>query len=136
MMHQFSASLDHLHEMLSFICQNGLKAGFQESHMYQIELAVEEALVNIIMYAFIDKRGMIQIECKTDDLKRFAIMISDPGVPYNPLNSGRMYDISAAIENMSVGGWGIFFILKIMDEVKYKHENGKNVLTLVKYKSE
>lgn len=134
MIEQFPATLDHLQEILKFVYRYGVEAGFQESDMYQIELAVEEALVNIIIYAFTNQLGSIQVECKTDEFKCFSIIISDQGVPYNPLNFARMLDHAGIIESKSMGGFGIFLIIKTMDEIRYRYADGKNVLTLIKYK--
>lgn len=134
MIREFPASLDHLHEMLNFVCGSGRHASFQDSHMYQIELAVEEAIVNIILYAFPQKQGMIEIERQPNEKFQFSVVLRDKGKPFNLLNSGKLFDISAKIEKQSMGGWGIFFILKIMDEIKYEYREGKNTLTLIKYK--
>ncbi|MBN9377027.1 MAG: hypothetical protein BGO14_05425 [Chlamydiales bacterium 38-26] len=135
MIKQFPASISHLHDMLDFVCQNALEAGFFETDVYQIELAVEEALVNIIKYAYCNKKGVIRIECISEDFDSFKIILVDKGTPYNPLNQSKIFDFSAVLENMSVGGYGIFFILKIMDEIQYKHLHGNNILVLIKHKN-
>ena len=44
----FFASLDQLHEMLSFIREEATAMDFDTQRLYQIELASEEALVNVI----------------------------------------------------------------------------------------
>ncbi len=134
MIRKYPANLGHLHDMLSFVCEQGLKAGFRETDIYQIELAVEEALVNIITHAFGHKPGMIEIDCISDKHDYFAIVIIDQGVPYNLLNSGKMFDISGVIASQPIGGYGIFFIIKIMDEIKYQNIGKRNILTLIKYK--
>jgi serine/threonine-protein kinase RsbW len=108
------------------------KGGFQEADLYQIELAIGEAVVNIIHYAYEDEDGYIEIDCGHCK-ESFTVIISDRGAPFNPLNVGKILDVQPNIENVSIGGYGIFFILKAMDEVKYSREDGKNILTLVKY---
>lgn len=133
MIRQFPASLEYLYEMLSFVCMNGHQAGFHESSMYKIELAVAEALVNIIHYAHRKTKEPIQIECNSSEKMQFSITISDNGTPFNPLNAIKKSDLSALTVNKYEGGYGIFFILKSMDEVSYRNVNGKNILTLVKY---
>lgn len=134
MIKQFPASLAHLHEMLNFVCYHAYIAEFSDTTVYQIELAVEEALVNVIKYAYKDEKGIIQIECVFDGFECLSIIISDYGLPYNPLSPSKGMDISSPLENKSLGGYGIIFILKIMDEIKYKYEEGKNILILLKYK--
>lgn len=131
---QFSANLNRLHEMLGYVCRAALEAGFLESNLYPIQLAVEEALVNIINYAYNQEEGTIEITCHYKDQNYFSVQIVDSGKPYNPLLAGKMFDMNAIIEKQSTGGYGVFFILKTMDAVKYDHVNGKNVFTLIKYK--
>lgn len=130
MVKRFPASLDYLHAMLQFVCDHGRQAGFQEPILYQVELAVEEALVNIIMYAFEHKNETIEIDCVSWKHQHFDVVIMDRGIPFNPLNAKKLSSVSG---HESQGGWGIFFILKIMDEVHYRYEDGKNILTLIKY---
>ncbi len=61
-------------------------------------------------------------------------MIQDQGIPYNPLNFKGLLDESTILDDKFIGGYGIFFILKMMDEVNYKHDGQNNILTLIKYK--
>lgn len=136
MIRQYPASLDYLRQMLAFVSNETLNAGFVENEIYPIELAVEEALVNIINYAYGDKdERTLQIQCDSKIPEQITITIIDKGIPYNPLSAVHSLEKSTRIENRAIGGYGIFFILKIMDEVRYKREDGKNILCLIKYRS-
>lgn len=131
----FPAHLDALYEMLSFIKNHAKSIGFQSASLSQIELASEEALVNVISYGYIENKGEIEIELiehrprDENDAPGIQIVIKDRGIPYNPLESTKESSDSMAI----LGGYGVFFILKTMDEVKYKRENNSNILILIKY---
>jgi len=131
----FPASLDSLYEMLAFIRVQAIAADFHPSCISQIELAAEEALVNIVSYGYPTSSGNIEIECqvKNEDFRALQIIIRDQGVPYDPLSSFVERKEIPAIEKRKPGGYGVFFILKIMDEVHYKREGDTNVLILVKY---
>ncbi len=129
----FPASLDKLYEMLNVVRQFAHSAGFEERDVSMIELAVEEALVNIISYGYPDRAGNITIESQKIDPPGMRLIIQDKGVPYNPLTNSKHFDESVSLESRTIGGYGIFFILKIMDEVDYRRENNSNILTLVKY---
>lgn len=129
----FPASLDKLYEMLNIVRQFAHAAGFDEREVSMIELAVEEALVNIISYGYPDRAGSITIESQKTEPNGIRLIIQDKGVAYNPLTNSKHFDESASLESRTVGGYGIFFILKIMDEVDYRRENNCNILTLVKY---
>lgn len=128
----FSASLDKLYDMLQFVRDQAKLAKFNDSISSKIELAVEEALVNIISYGYPNRSGTIEIQCSISNFSGIKITIKDKGVPYNPLTSTKIFNPTAPIEGRSLGGYGIYFILKIMDEVDYRRENNCNILTLVK----
>ena len=60
------------------------------------------------------------------------IEIIDCGIPFDPLTLPKP-DVNAPIEDRKIGGLGIYMMRKLMDKVNYKREQGKNILTLVKF---
>lgn len=129
----FAATLDQLYEMLGFIREHSKQAGFNESVVSKIELACEEALVNIISYGYPDYRGNIEIICQPSEDKGIKITIKDRGIPFNPLTVAQKFDLYAPLESRTYGGYGVFFILKLMDTVSYNRIDNCNVLTLIKF---
>ena len=96
-----------------------------------INLVLEEAVSNVIFYAFPDKQEhdiSISLELKNDEL---TIVIEDGGIPFDP-TSMKEPDISLPADERPIGGLGIFLISKIMDHVYYQRINEKNILTLKK----
>jgi serine/threonine-protein kinase RsbW len=132
MVKNFPANLDELHNMLAFIREQALDLGFDEHLVSKIELACEEALVNIISYGYPANKGDIQVTCSLTESQGIQITIVDKGIPYNPLTNMRTVDIKAPLEKRAPGGFGIFFIMKLMDDVNYRRENNANILTLIK----
>lgn len=128
----FAAHLDNLYEMLLFIRKQAESQGFDEIEISKIELAAEEALVNIISYGYPVTHGQIDISCEKAYKNSLKITIKDDGIPFNPLTNCKEHDPDAPIEARSVGGYGVFFIMKIMDEVEYKRENDHNILVMIK----
>ncbi len=59
------------------------------------------------------------------------IEIIDWGLPFDPL-SKPVPDIKAPAQERTIGGLGIYLIRKVMDEVKYRRDAGRNILTLIK----
>ena len=96
-----------------------------------INLVIEEAVSNIIFYAYNDhnKHGIrITLSLKNG---RLTIKITDDGIPFNPL-AQEQPDINLPAEERPVGGLGIFLISQIMDEMKYDRNKNENILTLIK----
>jgi serine/threonine-protein kinase RsbW len=129
----FSATIDNLHTMLKFIRAHSEESGLNEDLIAKVELALEEALVNIIKHGFVDSvPGTIKVNCHILPQKGIQIIIMDDGIPYNPLLNPPKKDLTKIMESELSGGYGIYLITRIMDEVFYEHKNGLNCLSLIK----
>lgn len=96
-----------------------------------INLAIEEALTNVIFYAFPDNDPHeIKFSVSLSN-NMLTIKITDNGIPFNPL-SQPLPDITLPAEKRPVGGLGIFLISQIMDKIHYTRQKGQNILTLHK----
>jgi anti-sigma regulatory factor (Ser/Thr protein kinase) len=96
-----------------------------------INLVIEEAVSNIIFYAYNDQsKHEIRITISLEN-GRLTIKITDDGIPFNPL-AQEQPDINLPAEERPVGGLGIFLISQIMDEMKYDRNKNENILTLIK----
>lgn len=96
-----------------------------------INLVIEEAVSNIIFYAYNDhNKHEIRITLSLEN-GRLTIKITDDGIPFNPL-AQEQPDINLPAEERPVGGLGIFLISQIMDEMKYDRNKNENILTLIK----
>jgi serine/threonine-protein kinase RsbW len=96
-----------------------------------INLVLEEAVSNVIFYAFDkDEKHLIQILIDIEE-NILTLEIVDDGIPFDPL-AREMPDITLPAEDRPIGGLGIFLISKIMDKVSYKRQNNQNILTLIK----
>jgi anti-sigma regulatory factor (Ser/Thr protein kinase) len=98
----------------------------------QLEVVVEEIFSNIANYAYGDDTGKVTIEgCLEDDSAKIRLKFMDHGSPYNPLEQPEP-DITKGAEERPVGGLGIFLVKKNVDDISYQHEDGQNILTIVK----
>lgn len=98
---------------------------------FTLDLVLEEAFTNIVLYAYNDKDQheiIIEFENTGDTL---LITLVDDGQPYDPTKKDDP-DITAPISEREVGGLGIFLIRKMMDDVRYERISNKNVLKLTK----
>ena len=97
-----------------------------------LNLALEEAVSNVIMYAYPKgSDGLVDIEAivRRDELE---FIISDNGTPFDPTAAPEA-DVSLDVEDRPIGGLGIFLVRNIMDEVKYtRSDDGKNILSMTK----
>ena len=97
-----------------------------------ILLAVDEALTNIIKYAYEVGSPQYFTVRLTFDPGTVCIEFEDRGKPFDPLNT-TLSSYQGNLENQNLGGLGIFLIKKLMDRTEYHYRVDKgNCLTLVK----
>jgi serine/threonine-protein kinase RsbW len=128
----FSANLEMLHPMLHWIKDFAKEARFSTSDLQKIELASEEALVNIIRHGYQNQNGDIEISLYLISNQYLEIVIKDQGKFFNPLAENRIIDKTASLEERNEGGLGILLIRSYMDDVEYEHQGKSNILTLRK----
>ena len=97
-----------------------------------INLALEEAVSNVIMYAYPKETdGMVDVDAiiRKDSLE---FIISDSGVPFDP-TAAHEVDINAPVEDRPIGGLGIHLVRQLMDTVSYERKENKNYLKMKKH---
>ena len=125
------SELESLEIIGDFIAETLGKFGVGEATIYQVQLAADEACTNIIKYAYPEGEGSISLvlDMANDDL---VVTITDRGKPFDP-DSISPPDLSADLDTRKVGGLGIYFIRKLMDDVSYTFDPQKgNQLTMLK----
>jgi serine/threonine-protein kinase RsbW len=128
----FPARMEYLYPSLEFVLSSAERGGIDDARRGKIEIAVEELLVNIYRYAYPDHPGEVLIRCGCAAEDRgdvFAIEISDRGIPFDILSVPQP-DLSAGVEDRAIGRLGIYFVKNLMDSVRYRYEDGQNILTI------
>ena len=126
-----SNDIEELNKLEPFL--NGI---FEREHLDmsmlpQIDLALEEAVTNIIMYAYPEgEKGTAELTVEVADGQISATLI-DSGTPFNPLQQQEA-NLDVSLEERKIGGLGIHLIKEIMDVVEYAYEDGRNVLKMKK----
>lgn len=99
---------------------------------FQIKLVFEELGINVVKYGHDDGAGHeIEIEIVSDP-DGISFEIADDGRPFDPLNDAPEPDTESALEERAIGGLGVHLVRTMMDEVRYRHEAGRNRTTVVK----
>ncbi len=108
-------------------------AGFSPEAVLDTQLAVEEAITNVIVHGYKQKGNEIRIACQLID-GAIVIRITDSAPPFNPLSLPTP-DLDSDVNERRIGGLGIYLIRRVMDGVEYAYEGGNNVFTLTKKRS-
>lgn len=127
----FNAEVQDLHRILQWVRTHLEKGGFEAAAIRRMELASEEALVNVISHGYQGKRGKVEIGLKWNP-GLIEITVKDWGPPFDPLANAPRVDPQAPLEERGTGGLGIYLIGQIMDELIYQREKDANVLVMIK----
>ena len=96
-----------------------------------VNLAVEEAVVNVMNYAYPEgTRATILLEVFADE-ESVRFVLCDDGKPFDPTASEEV-DIENNVKNKIIGGMGIHLIRHYMDHIAYERKDGQNILTMTK----
>jgi len=123
------ARIDSLPRGLALVVECATAAGFPPQRVIEIELAVEEALANICLYAYPDRRGEVEVRCLQDEMRYFSIELIDSGIPFNML-ARPAPDFTVDATQRPLGGLGIPLIRALMDNAAYHREGAQNILRL------
>ena len=98
---------------------------------FNLNLALEEAVTNVIMYAYPEGTdGLVDIKAIVDR-KQISFVITDSGKPFDPTAKENV-DINTKMDERPIGGLGIHLVRTIMDTVNYERKGEKNILTITK----
>lgn len=130
----FPGRFENLEDISQMVGKAAENAGLDDSGVYAIQLAVDEACTNIIEHAYGGEgRGQIDVTTKVTPTS-IVIQLRDFGRPFDPA-SIPVPQTNLPLEEIQPRGIGLFLIRKMMDEIKFEFtsENG-NILTMIKKK--
>ncbi len=143
---KYMGSLQHSHYHRSILLSNNVQevpvlsvfiAGVCEDMQMdelttaRINLAIEEAVVNVMSYAYPETtRGDILLEV-TSDGEKVVFSLRDGGKPFDP-TAVKEVDVESYVKSHAIGGLGIHLIRSYMDELSYARVEDQNVLTMTK----
>ncbi|MBQ7269909.1 MAG: ATP-binding protein [Bacteroidales bacterium] len=132
MLKRFNPIVDKSAEIIDFIMTSPDMPA-DEGLRFKIHLSVEEAVENVVDYAYEGGMGWLEAGTQLDENGPvLTIIIKDAGVPFNPLEKEDP-DVTASAEERKIGGLGIFLCKQLMDGISYRYEDGCNILTMTKH---
>ncbi|KEA62169.1 Serine-protein kinase RsbW [Marinobacterium lacunae] len=105
-----------------------------KAQRFKFDLCANEAVTNIIFYAFPDKgerQILLELGVGEDEI---SLLIEDDGVPFNPVEAPE-HKKPSSLDDAPIGGLGIDLIRHYMDRCEYERSNNKNRLKLTSLKS-
>ncbi len=124
-------NIEYIPQLNEFIEMRCEEMGIDMAVTAGLTLAIEEAVVNVMTYAYPPgTEGEVDIEVIADN-QNVTFIISDSGKPFDPTIREEV-DTTLPAEERPIGGLGIHLIKQIMDDMHYERKDNRNILTLTK----
>lgn len=130
---QIHARREEIPTACDFVLKLAAEAGMDEKGLYHCQLAVDEVCNNIIEHGYGGERPdrVIDVACLQEPAA-FLIEIVDDSPPFDLLKHPAP-DPMVELKHRSPGGWGVYIVRTVMDEVRYEYRDGRNHLVMTKY---
>ncbi len=105
-----------------------------QSVAFSIQLCLEEAFSNIVLYGFSDVEDGLNSNRDVrlifeHDEKKATITIEDHGTPFDPLRRSEPAK-PTSLDNAPIGGFGIYLMKRFANAMTYERRNELNHLTI------
>ncbi len=104
------------------------KRGVSQENAARLELAVEEWVVNVCRHAYSEAGGTVAVTVR-EERERVLVEISDLGRAFDP-TSFEEPDVTAPLAERAPGGLGVLLIRRMLEDVRYRRDGDRNVVTL------
>ena len=130
---RFTCSLNNLENICNYVTHYARQAGLNETEVYAVQLAVDEASTNIIEHGYGEEcPSRIDITCDVQE-NGLKVVIYDDAEPFNP-ESVPEPEVNVPLEEIKPRGLGMFLMRQMMDEVYYQSNPAMgNTLTMIKH---
>lgn len=132
---KITALRENLAKVFEFIQDNLNNCDIPKKAIRQIKLCVEEIYMNIANYAYNPKTGEARMHIQMQNNEQYIniiIQFEDNGIPYDPTTKPDPDTSKTNIDNIPIGGLGIYLVKNTMDNIKYERKNNTNILTIEK----
>lgn len=123
---------DNLPVIGDFVADALMELGADAATLSRVQLVVDEACTNVIKYAY-PGEGVGDLKLVLEVIgNTLVVTLTDRGKPFDP-GTIPPPDLSSDVEERRIGGLGVYFIKKVMDEVSYSYDAASgNQLTMKK----
>lgn len=128
---EIPATIESIEVVAQYLEQCLEQADVPLMEMTRIQLAVEEAVTNVVTHGYENPGGNVSVRCISSP-ELVTITITDTGPAFDPTKIPPV-DVTADLDHRNIGGLGVHLIRSVMDEISYNREMDANHLTLVKH---
>lgn len=128
---RLDSRLGEIERLAGEVTRLGQAHGLPAETVFDLNLALEETVSNIIRHGYAGRAGhgvSVTVHLAGESI---AVTVEDDAAPFDP-SKHPAPDLTVPLEDRPDGGMGVYLIRRLMDEVDYRREEGRNVLTLKK----
>lgn len=129
MLLKLRASLEQLSKIRDFVADSVTPLGVSPASIDDLRLAVDEAVTNIITHGY-GGPGEIELELGTDGVD-LIIVLRDQAPSFDPAHAPAA-NLKPPGERDNPGGFGVYLMKSVMDEIRYQSSDTGNELTMIK----
>ena len=129
MLLKLRASLEQLSRIRDFVVDSVTPLGVSPATIDDLRLAVDEAVTNVITHGY-GGPGDIELELGTDDVD-LIIVLRDQAPSFDPAHAPAV-NLEPPGERDNPGGFGVYLMKSVMDEIRYQSSDTGNELTMIK----
>jgi phosphoserine phosphatase RsbU/P len=128
---RLASQLSELPRLAAEVARIGREHDLPAEVVSDLTLALEEAVSNVIRHGYGERPdGPISVAFHATG-ESIVVTVEDAAVGFDPLKHPEP-DLTVPVETRPAGGMGVYLIKRLMDEVDYRMDDGRNVLTLTK----
>lgn len=127
----FDADLSQLADAVAALADWAVDAGLDARGSHHLQLAIEELATNAIVHGLAGRPGRIGLRLWRDGAVIQA-EVRDDAPPFDPFDADGAPppDLTAGIDERTVGGLGVHLVRTLMDDWHYRRDGEENVVTL------
>lgn len=123
------AGLEQLSRVRDFVVDSAKSLSVPRATFDDLRLAVDEAVTNIITHGY-GGPGEIELELVADGAD-LIVRLRDQAPSFDPAHAPAA-DLKLPGERDSPGGFGVYLMKSVMDEIRYQSTDTGNELTMIK----
>jgi len=126
-----ASQLGEIGRVVGLVEEFAAEHGLPDFVVFDVNLALDEVLTNIISYAYDDTgEHTVTVRLLLDDAA-LHVEVEDDGRPFDPLTVPEP-DLSGPVAERPIGGLGLHLVRKLMTSLAYARKDGRNVLALTR----
>ncbi len=126
--------LTSLDRVAEYVESTAHRAGLNNEKTYNLRLAIDEIVTNIILYGYEQAKLEGTVELQTEiSAEGLTMVVEDSAAAYNPADTPPP-DLTSPFEERPMGGLGVFFAITGVDKFYYERVDNRNRNTFIIFK--